>query len=79
MNTLRNTIQAQNYYEEQKAAGIYMAKRNIEAETTIKNFCNHIKIYKERIKLTHLIKERKLTQAEQQADPTHKQFLDLFS
>ena len=78
VNTLRDTIQAQNDYEEQEAARKYMAKRNLEAETPTKSFCSQIRKSKERVKLTNLIKERKLTQAEQLADPTQKQFVEIF-
>ena len=42
VNTLKDTIQAQQDYEEQEAARQYMAKRNLEAETPTKNVCNQI-------------------------------------
>ena len=42
INTLKNTIQARNDYEEEEKARKYMAKRNLEAETPTKNFCNQI-------------------------------------
>ena len=79
VNTLKDTIQAQQDYEEQEAARQYMAERNLQAETPTKIVCNQIKRSKEIVKLTHLLKERKLTQAEQLADPTQKQCVQLFS
>ena len=38
VNTLKDTIQAPNDYDEQEAARKYMAKRNLEAETPPKTF-----------------------------------------
>ena len=52
----------------QPGGTMYTAKRNLEAETPTKNFCSQIRKPKERVKLKHSIKERKLTQAEQLAD-----------
>ena len=42
VNTLRDTIQACNDYEDQEAARRYMARRNLEAESPTKNFCSQI-------------------------------------
>ena len=61
VNTLRDTIQAQNDYEEQEAARKYMAKRNLEAETPTKNFCNQIKKPRKKVKLEHFLKKPKTT------------------
>merc|ERR1712082_347560 len=40
VNTLKNTIQARNEYEEK--ARKYMAQKNLEAETPTKAFCNQM-------------------------------------
>ena len=42
INTLKNTIQARNDYEEEEKARKYMAQKNLEAETPTKAFCNQI-------------------------------------
>ena len=79
VNTLRQTIQEQNDYEEQEVAKRYMANRNLEAETPTKNFCNQIKKSRQKAKLACLLKERKLTPAETLDDPSQKQYEEILS
>ena len=50
----------------------YMAKRNLEAETPTKAFCNQVNKSKKRTKLQCLLQERKLTPEEQNANPHQK-------
>ena len=78
INTLKNTIQARNDYEEEEKARKYMAQKNLEAETPTKAFCNQINKAKKRIKLSCLLQERKLTPQENLTDPTQKQFEEIF-
>ena len=42
----------------------YMAKRNLEAETPTKSFCNQVNKSKKKVKLQCLLQERKLTPEE---------------
>ena len=77
INTLKDTIQARNDYEEEEKARKYMAQRNLEAETPNKNFCNQINKSKKKGKLSSLLQERKLTPEETLTDPTQKQFEEI--
>ena len=78
INTLKHIIQARNDYEEEEKARKYMAQRNLEAKTPTKTFCNQINKSKNIIKLSCLLQERKLTPKETLADPTQKQFEEIF-
>merc|ERR1712059_42314 len=78
INTLKNTIQARNEYDEEEKARKYMAQRNLEAETPTKNFCNQINKSRKKVKLSCLLRERKLTAHETLTDTTQKQFEEIF-
>ncbi len=78
INTLKDTIQARNDYEEEEKSRRYMAQKNLEAETPTKAFCNQINKAKKRTKLSCLLQERKLTPQETLTDPTQKQFEEIF-
>ncbi len=78
INTLKDTIQARNDYEEEEKAEKYMAQKNLEAETPTKAFCNQRNKAKKRTKLSCLLQEKKLTPQEKQIDPTQKQFEEIF-
>ena len=49
-----------------------MAKRNLEAETPTKAFCNQFNKSKKKTNLQCLLQERKLTPEEQNANPHKK-------
>ena len=55
-----------------------MAKRNLEAETPTKSFCNQVKRSKKKVKLQCLLQERKLTPEEQNTNPHQKQYTEIF-
>ena len=57
VNTLKNTIQARNEFEEEEKARKYMAQKNLEAETPTKALCNQMSKAKKRTKLTCLLQE----------------------
>ena len=56
----------------------YMAKRNLEAETPTKTFCNQVNKCKKKVKLQCLLQERKLTPEEQKQNPQQKQYTETF-
>ena len=86
-NSIKFTATSQKFYnktkhekeQEQEVARKYMAKRNLEDETPTKKFCNQIKKFRQREKLTCLLIERKLSRAETPADPIQKQNEEIFS
>ena len=55
-----------------------MAKRNLEAETPTKSFCNQVNRAKRKAKLQCLLQERNLTQAEIDTNPQQKQYTEIF-
>ena len=55
-----------------------MAQCNLEAESPTKNFCNQINKSRKKVKLSCLLRERKLTPQETLTDPTQKQFEEIF-
>ena len=55
-----------------------MAKRNLEAETPTKSFCNQVNKAKKKVKLQCLLQERNLTQAEIDTNPHQKQYTEIF-
>ena len=73
-----HTIQARNDYEEEEKTLKYMAKRNLEADTPTKTFCNQINKSREKVKLSRLLQERKLTPQGTLAEPTQNQFEEIF-
>ena len=56
-----------------------MTRKNLDAETPTKNFCNQIRKSKQKAKLTCLLQERPLTPEETLKDPTQKQYEEIFS
>ena len=64
--------------EEIESTRKYMAKRNLEAETPTKAFCNQVKNYKKKVKLQCLLQERNLTPDELLANPNQKQYVEIF-
>ena len=79
VNTLCETLQAHIDYDKQETARKYMARRNLEAETPSKNFCNQIKKSKQKAKLTCLFQERNPTPEEAIENPTQKQYEEISS
>ena len=79
VNTLEQKIRAQIDYEDQETARPYLANRNLEAESPTKKICDKVKKFHKKEKLTCLLQERKLTAHELQADPTQKQYEEIFS
>ena len=55
-----------------------MAKRNLEAETPTKNFCNQINKSRKKAQLSCLLQERKLTPQETLDDQTQKKSEEIF-
>ena len=55
----------------------FMAKRNLEAETPTKAFCNQVRKAKNRAKLQCLLQERQPTAEEQNANPLRKQYNEI--
>ena len=58
INTLKNNIQVKMDNDEMESARRYMAKRNLEAETPTKSFCNQANKSKKKIKLQCLLQEK---------------------
>ena len=56
-----------------------MAQCNLEAETPTKNFCNKGNKSKQKVKLSCLLQERKLTPEKTLTDSTQKQYEEIFS
>ena len=56
-----------------------MGKRNLEAETPTKNCCKQVNKSKQKVKLSCLLQEQKLTPEETLSDPTQKKYEDIFS
>ena len=54
-----------------------MAKRNLEAETPTKAFCNQVKKSKKKAKLQCLLQECRLTPEEQNSNPHQKQYTEI--
>merc|ERR1712059_151879 len=74
MKTLSDEIQEQIDIDEQEAAKKFLAKRNLEAETPTKNFCNQVKKSKQKTKIACLLEKRAPTPQEFARDPTRPHF-----
>ena len=52
-------------------------KKNLEAETPTKTFCNQVRKSKKKAKLQCLLQERELTLEEQNSNPQQKQYTEI--
>ena len=55
INTLKNNIQIKIDNDEMESTREYMAKRNLEAETPTKSFCNQVNKSKKKVELQCLL------------------------
>ena len=78
ITTLKENIQIKMDNGEIKKTRKYIAKRNLEAETPTKSFCNQVNKSKKKVKLQCLLQERKLTPEEQIRNPQQKQHTEIF-
>ena len=79
IKTLKDNIQHKLDSEETQKARKYMAKRNLEAETPTKAFCNQVNKAKKKTKLQCLLQERNLKQVEIDTNPQQKQSQKFFA